>query len=552
MKTRLLALLGALAALTALSIAPALAHPLGNFTTNTATAVVVGPDHLYVHYALDLAEIPALQAKQGFSKSGADGFRVNQCATMARSLDVRVAAKTIPLRVVDSSIAFLPGQGGLQTLRLDCRYSATAAVGKQTTVAVRDQNFADRIGWRELSVVGDGVHLAHTALPTVSPTKLLRSYPSGAISSPLHVTSGSVLATLGGPRLTIDPTTGSAAPATGANRSGATETERPRVRKGDRLTRAFTSLVSHRHLSIGFALGAVLLATLLGAFHALAPGHGKTLMAAYIVGRRGGKREVLAIGSTVALAHTAGVVALGILITTSQAIAPERAMKWLSVASGCLLVLVGAAILWRRVRGRGLSAQLAGVGTFSAATAAYDGSALAGTSAAGDVSAMSGYNASAALGLSGGPFGVAAAPELPRFAKRFVKGPTLTTTHAHGGFTHSHVLPAPGNELRTGSLIAMGLAGGLVPSPSALVVLLGAITLGRVPFGLGLVAAYGVGMAATLMLAGILLVRAEARLRQWTDGSARIARMVRWFPVATAALLVAGGLSLVARSIGRA
>ena len=129
--------------------------------------------------------------------------------------------------------------------------------------------------------------------------------------------------------------------------------------------------------------------------------------------------------------------------------------------------------------------------------------------------------------------------------------PTVTTTHAHGGWAHSHLLPAPGAVIRMRSLVAMGLAGGLVPSPSALVVLLGAITLGRVVFGLGLVVAYGIGMAATLMLAGLLLVRAEARLRRWTTRSRKIAFATRFLPTATAAALVIGGISLVARSVGK-
>ena len=97
----------------------------------------------------------------------------------------------------------------------------------------------------------------------------------------------------------------------------------------------------------------------------------------------------------------------------------------------------------------------------------------------------------------------------------------------------------------------MGLAGGLVPSPSALVVLLGAIALGRVAFGLGLVVAYGIGMAGTLMLAGLLLVRAEARLRRWTAGDRRLVFATRVLPSAAAIVLVFGGLSLVVRSVGK-
>ena len=547
------AALALLAGVAVVAPTAATAHPLGNFTTNAAAAVTVATDRVDVRYALDLAEIPALQAKQRFGTGGLVGYGRDQCAAIAADLSVRVGATPVKLGPAIATVTLPPGQGGLTTLRLECRFSTSARISARTTVAVDDGNFAGRIGWREVTVRGDGVRVA-SALPAVSPSDFLRHYPSRAVASPLKVTSGSAILTPGGALL-------SASGASDDSSSRASKTD-ALTRGNDRLSRSFTSLISHRHLSLPFAVGAILLACVLGAFHALAPGHGKTLMAAYVVGRRGGKREVLAIGSTVALAHTAGVVVLGVLISTSEVLAPERAMKWLTALSGVLLIVVGAAILVRRLRGQGLTAQL---------RAASFGGGGFGRASFGDGSlATNGIASSTALAKNSvldsfgpnptrrarGPHGVdtarAAGPTGSRLAKRFVQGPTITTSHDHGGFTHSHVLPAPGNEMRAGSLIAMGLAGGLVPSPSALVVLLGAITLGRVVFGIGLVAAYGVGMAATLMLAGLLLVRAEAKLRSWTDNSARVARMVRWFPVATAALLVLGGLSIVVRAMNRA
>ena len=487
-----LALLGVLAAVRPVA---ASAHPLGNFTTNAAAQVTVGTDRVDVVYALDLAEIPALQAKQRFGSGGAAAYGSSQCAAIASALSVQIGGNAIVLGPAVAKVALPPGQGGLSTLRLECQFSSPMKLAGRTTVTIADENFAQRIGWRELSLRGDGVSV-DSALPSESPSDLLRGYPSGAVTSPLRVTSGEGTLAPGGARLdTAATATGD--PSVTAKTNGL-------ARGNDRLSRSFTSLISHRRLSVPFAFGAVALACLLGAFHAVAPGHGKTLMAAYVVGRRGGTRQVLAIGSTVALAHTAGVVVLGVIVSTSAVFAPEEAIKWLSVLSGVLLIVVGTAILVRRLRGKGLTAQLQD------------------------------------------------ATQTSHLAQRFVKGPTVTTTHSHGGgFAHSHVLPAPGNELRAGSLIAMGLAGGLVPSPSALVVLLGAIALGRIAFGIGLVAAYGIGMAATLMLAGLLLVRAEAKLRSWTDNNARLARMIRWFPVATAALLVIGGLSVTVRALGR-
>jgi ABC-type nickel/cobalt efflux system permease component RcnA len=96
----------------------------------------------------------------------------------------------------------------------------------------------------------------------------------------------------------------------------------------------------------------------------------------------------------------------------------------------------------------------------------------------------------------------------------------------------------------------MGFAGGMVPAPSALVVLLGAIALGRTWFGVVLVVAYGLGMAVTLTAAGLLLVRARRVLdvraaRRVGDG--RLAAVVRVLPLATSSLIVVVGLYLAAR-----
>src|SRR5207244_708695 len=113
----------------------------------------------------------------------------------------------------------------------------------------------------------------------------------------------------------------------------------------DRATRAFTSLVSRQHLTVAFGILAVALALVLGAIHALAPGHGKTVMAAYLVGQRGSLRQAALIGLTVTATHTAGVMALGIVLTTSAVIAPERLYPWLGLASGLLLAAIGVSVL---------------------------------------------------------------------------------------------------------------------------------------------------------------------------------------------------------------
>jgi ABC-type nickel/cobalt efflux system permease component RcnA len=237
-------------------------------------------------------------------------------------------------------------------------------------------------------------------------------------------------------------------------------------------------LVARHNLSVGFAALAVLLALGLGALHALAPGHGKTVMAAYLVGERGNLRQAAVIGLTVTATHTAGVLVLGIALSLSAIVAPERLYPWLGLASGAMLAVIGVGLLRRALQARGHA-----------------------------------------------------------------------HTHAHGGHHHDH-RPADDRPVGTRGLLAMGFAGGLVPTPSALVVLLGAIALGRAWFGVVLVLVYGLGMAAVLTSAGVVLVRARRALdrRREREGvSSRLVRLAGALPVATASVIVAVGMFIAAR-----
>ncbi len=445
-----LALVGAAAVASVAGASPASAHPLGNFTTNTYAGLVVGPDGVAVDYIVDLAEVPTVQAR---------GSGPPSCAAMVAGLEVAVDGTPAPLRVAGSDLSFLPGEGGLETLRLECRLEASVDVGS-AEVRLRDTNLTDRVGWHEVTAVGDGATLVQSDVPERSVSARLTDYPARA---PLDQRSATVAARPGGPRLA------------GTDR-GAAETDRG----GDGLTAAFTSLVQERSVTPAFGLLAALLAVGLGCLHALAPGHGKTLMAAYVLGEDSRLRQLAGLGLTVAATHTVGVLVLGVAVSASTAVAPESVLTGTSVASGVMLAAVGAGLLVRRLRRGG-----------------------------------------AAHGHHG-------------------------HDHDHGHtHHHDHHLPRAGSW----RVLGMGFAGGLVPSPSALVVLLGATALGRVWFGVLLVVAYGLGMAAALVAAGALLVRARPRLDRWARGPGRIGVAVRALPVLTAGGLLVGGLSLAARAV---
>jgi ABC-type nickel/cobalt efflux system permease component RcnA len=251
----------------------------------------------------------------------------------------------------------------------------------------------------------------------------------------------------------------------------------------DRATAAFTSLVGERSRAPGFALVALLLAVALGAVHAVAPGHGKTVMAAYLVGLRGTVRQAATIGATVTLTHTAGVLVLGLVLSTSRAVASERVYPWLGLASGLLLAAVGAGLLVR---------------------------------------ARPGHHHPHAHGHE----------------------------HPHGHHDHKHGAAPP---LGRRGLVALGLAGGLVPSPSAVVVLLGGIALGKAWFGVALVLAYGLGMAATLTGVGLLLAHLRTRMdrRLHLPAGSLLSRLGRLLPAVTASVIVVVGLALAAQGAAR-
>ena len=544
-----LALLCASGAVVLLGLTPSVAgaHPLGNFTTNTAVQLSVRPDDLGVLYVVDLAEIPTLKVRQELgpvtgpvpSEVG-NPWRDAQCATLGRGLAVRRGGNALTLAPERATLSFKAGQAGLTTLRLECRF-ATAPSQSGAELVVTDGNFADRLGWREISAVGDGMRLSGVA--TASPTRLLRSYATGAASSPLRQTTAGFTAAVGG--------------AAGTEGTGAARPSGPAgdvSRGNDGLTERFQSLVARRDITLPFALGSIALAVVLGGFHAMAPGHGKTIMAAYAVSRRGSRGDIVSIGATVALTHTIGIIVLGALVSATSVVSPDRTLRWASVGSGVLVVAVGVTLVRSRFRSTRRPGRIA-AGVVPEHPHSHDHDH--------DQHEHEHEHPHPhphphdhdqhehEHDHDHHPHEAGAHTRAHPSDGRFI-----VTSHAHGGWQHDHVLPAPGALVRRRELIAMGLAGGMVPSPSALVVLLAAIALGRVPFGLGLVAAYGIGLAGTLIAAGLLLVRFETVVRRFTTGrdtpmGARMVMVVNALPLVSGLAIVGAGLLLVVRSVAK-
>jgi nickel/cobalt exporter len=478
---RVAVVVGATLAMVLVPAVAASAHPLGNFTVNHYDGLVVSTTAVDDTAVIDTAEIPTAQAR-GAVDTSHDGtvsaaersaYAGSQCNSLMRALDLSVggSAATFVLRSAD--FTYRPGAAGLDTSRLVCQLHAPVTVDHPVRLAFTDGYAAERIGWHEITVRPDGTHLVNSPVPAVSVSDELRSYPNDLLSSPLDVRSATV---------TVQPGAGAStysAALPGLSGVG------PLSRAVNAVNSRLTALVGARQLTLGVGLLAVLVSLLLGAAHAALPGHGKTVMAAYLAGKRGSARDAVVVGATVTATHTVGVIVLGVALTLSSSLAGDRIIGQLGALSGLLIAVIGVTLLRsaiRRRRSRG---------------AEHD---------------------------------------------HGVEGHQHGHRHEH---THDH-----DHEHRRAGLLGMGVAGGLVPSPSALVVLLGAIALGRTAFGLLLVFAYGLGMAATLTAAGLLLVRIRHRYgTRFSNASRWSARLSDATPLMTAGLVVVVGLGLAARSL---
>ena len=511
------------------------AHPLGNFTINQASVLEVGGNRLAIMHVVDMAEIPTFQTKSDIDRdrngdlSGAERRQWAQaeCGRVNAKLSVQVDGARAELNSGSASAVLLAGQAGLQTLRLECKLSVPLAAGVQHRVRFSNGYVSDRIGWREITAVGDGARLVGRSVPRVSPSALLTKYPTDRLSSPLDQRSVSFESRPSGgqtsaPVRTIPTATGSV------------------VRGFDSLTQSLTDSVSARRLTVGLALVALAFAIALGALHAFAPGHGKTVMAAYLVGERGTVKDGLLIGVTVATTHTLGVLILGAVLTASQTFAPESVYPYLSLASGVCFAFLGIFLLVGAIRRRKTGGLRFGHHHHGPGGHTHE--------VGHDHSHVP--EPERALALAGVPAaGHAGNVHTAAHEHEHDHDGHDGASHDHDDHGHSHRAPAVTRErqLSRRSLLTLGFAGGMVPTPTAVVVLLGATAIGRAWFGAVLVLAYGIGMGGTLVLAGLVLAKARRRF-DLAGRSDRALRIAAFFPVATAVVITASGLWLVARA----
>jgi len=237
----------------------------------------------------------------------------------------------------------------------------------------------------------------------------------------------------------------------------------------------------------------------LGSIHALSPGHGKTIVAAYLVGSRGTIKHALFLGGMVTFTHTISVFFLGLTtLFLSQYVLPEKIIPVLGAVSGISIVWIGGMLLYQRARR-----------------------------------------------LRGHDHSHDHPHDHDHDHHHHHHDHDHDHDHDHGPHGHSHV---PEGEITMGSLIALGASGGLVPCPSALVLLLSSIALGRVGLGLLLLVSFSAGLAIVLMAIGVAVLYAKNLL----PDSQKTARhpAFRLIPVLSAAMIVCIGLVMTGVSLG--
>jgi nickel/cobalt transporter (NicO) family protein len=524
----------------------ALAHPLGNFTVNHFAGIRVEPDRIVLDVVIDEAEIPTFQARLSIDTNGdgvisdaeAEVERLAACPRLVPDLDLTAAGSRLSLVEFGAGLSFPPGTAGLSTMRLVCEFTAglPGPLAANTAIGFDDSSSPGRIGWHEVVVTSSGVSLALGHLPTTSVSNRLRLYPPKLIPHPLAINNVTFQASPGGPVTPyvepgdalplVTPATstpaappeasdgpvasgGGAQPSTGPDAAvgalsaagGSDPGSGTGAVPGGVVGVDIAGLIGSSAITPLVLVTSLLAALMLGAGHALTPGHGKTLMGAYLVGSRGTALHAVALGLAVTVSHTLGIILLAAVILQVRDVAPELFNTVAPVVSGLTVLAIGAWLLLGQARA---------------------------------------YRARRA-GLAAGEHGHSHGGR-PGQAHTHPGADGLDQQHSHEGFV------PPDAPIGWRSLFVLGLAGGLIPSTNALIILLAAINVDRPAYGLVLVIAFGLGMAIVLGGVGLALVFTRDRIDRLPSASS-LGRLGPLIPVGAACLIFALGMWLTSQAI---
>jgi ABC-type nickel/cobalt efflux system permease component RcnA len=534
-----------------LGSATSFAHPMGNFSVNHYSKVTIKRGEIEIRFLIDMAEIPTFQEiRQSDITPKADDpntsrYLDGQEQLLKEGLSLQSDGQAVRLETISRQVAFADGAGGLPTMKIGFvfrgKLDVTAGAHK---LSYFDNNFPARTGWKEIVVLGDGVSILNSSAPSTDRSQELTNYSSDALNSPPQQLSAVVgfrispsepeehveAAVVGNRMIPRGRNEAHQAPAhppahqgqgrlstaiSGANSSSGLSAEHFSPGGATALTvtvpshaaheqntprSRFTELISTQgKLSFWVLLSAALIAAGLGALHALEPGHGKTIVAAYLVGSRGTARHAVLLGIVVTTAHTAGVYLLGALtLYASRYIVPEQLYPWLGATSGLSVAGLGIFMFLRHWTGE-----------------------------TGDHSHAPGEQHS------------------HWFLSMFKQPARADVTHRAAIVSDSK----PERALSLRELCMLGITGGIVPCPAALVVLLSAFSLHRIGFGLFLITAFSFGLAAVLVIVGLTMVYAKrvmsSRVRPGNTA-------LRYLPFLSSAFMVVLGVGITASAVASA
>jgi nickel/cobalt transporter (NicO) family protein len=481
------------------------AHPLGELTINHFSEVRFERDHVTVRYVLDFAELSALE--QIIEMDGADqssvenadleGYLDRKVPDWLTGLDLTIDDEQITLREIERDAWFHEGNWGFDLLRVEivARGDIPESIAGEANGRYVVRNFPGRLGWHEVVMPpGEDWAVVETNALRETVTDELSDYPDVTEQEPLQIYDVTFV---------ISETADEQPSGSTDTFSYLSESDPGILQSLMGASERLVDLESRSRIALFLTMAG---AFLWGAVHALSPGHGKAVVGAYLIGSRGTPKHAMFLGLTVTATHTAGIFALGfIALGLSHVLLPETVFPYLSLVSGVLVILIGLSIGFRRYR-------------------MYRQTGVA------DDHGHHHHDHHHEHDHSHGHH-----------------------DHVHDGdhhhhHEHSHLPPgADGTEVTWRSLLALGVSGGMVPCPSALVLLLGAIALGRLELGIVLVLLFSLGLAAVLTGIGLMMVYLRSVFERFSFET----RAPGVLPVVSSLAIAFAGVVIVIGSIGQ-
>jgi ABC-type nickel/cobalt efflux system permease component RcnA len=550
-----------------------IAHPLGNFSANHYMRFEAGPRGIEMRYVMDLAEIPTFELLRdwGLHRNSPPAEMERKASEQAliwmSKLSIKVDGRPVQPALERADFAIVDGAGNLPILRITAKMTLRETSGR---LEYEDHNYEGRAGWKEIVIAASHAQLknpsqgdrdrsnaltAYPPDPMVAPPQDLRAefqwtVPASDLPEAPIVTEAlkSSDALISDDARNVQPAT-SANPSTPAEVSTLARISTPVIRPisqpaskpalpssaatarnapaGSVIRNDFLSRTLHsKDIPLNILFAALIVAFGLGAAHALTPGHGKTIVASYLVGARGTMKHAAFLGLMVTATHTITVFTLGLAtLFLFRFIVPEKITEILGVLSGLSIAIIGGMMLWKRLNAKRNRSH-------HHHPHSHDHSHLH----------ISDHDHSHTHSHA------------PDHTHPHIHDHSHDHNHVHdhghhhGPGGHTHV---PEGEITWASLTALAVSGGLVPCESALVLLLGAIALGRVGLGLLLLISFSLGLAAVLMGIGTLVLYAKRALPERSrTGQSRWMKWTQWTPIASAGLVALIGVVMTGVSLG--